>query len=85
MIMAGKKVYKAIVEAVEDGRLKEPFDEYAFRKACPGFGEGTYYCYLYKHRVNNPGGYVEFFRLLPPGRFKLIKPIKKAQFPKERG
>ena len=83
--MAGKKVYKAIVDAVDDGRLNEPFDEYAFRKACPGFGEGTYYCYLYKHRSGNPGGCAEFFKLIPPARFRLLRPVKKEHFPRERG
>ncbi|MBD3296315.1 MAG: hypothetical protein GF392_02990 [Candidatus Omnitrophica bacterium] len=77
--MTGKKVYSEIVCAVRDGRLKEPFDEAAFRKACPGLGEGTYYCYLYKHRKNNPGGNQEFFRLEPPGKFHLLRPVREDQ------
>jgi hypothetical protein len=80
--MAGKKVYKAIVEAVEEGRLKEPFSEDNFRNACPGFGDGTYYAYLYKHRSGNPSGNEEFFKLVSARTFKLIRPIKKNQFPK---
>lgn len=80
--MAGKKVYKAIVDAVEKGALKEPFSEDDFRKACPGFGDGTYYVYLYKHRAGNPGGYDEFFKLVSARTFKLIRPVKREQFPK---
>jgi hypothetical protein len=79
--MAGKKVYKTIVEAVERGRLKEPFTEDDLRKACPGFGDGTYYAYLYKHRANNPGGHEEFFRRVSPRTFKLVRPVKRSQFP----
>ena len=80
--MAGKKVYKAIIEAVEKGRLKEPFNEDDLREACPGFGNGTYYSYLYKHRAGNPGGHEEFFRQVSPRAFKLARPVERAQFPK---
>ncbi|MFC1548546.1 hypothetical protein ACFL5E_01150 [Candidatus Omnitrophota bacterium] len=80
--MAGKKVYRAIVEVVEKGALKEPFTEDQFREACPGFGDGTYYAYLYKHRSGNPGGNDEFFKQVSSRTFKLLRPIKKTQLPK---
>jgi len=39
--MAGHRVYTAIVTAVRDGRLREPFSKEAFKRACPGFGRGV--------------------------------------------
>ncbi len=69
-------VYTAIVEAVKDGRLIEPFSNNDFRRACPGLGEGTYNAFLYKHRVDNPGGQSELFERTSPGQFKLVRPLK---------
>jgi hypothetical protein len=53
--MAGHRIYLAIINAIEKGRLKEPFTKDDFRRACPGFGEGTYNAFLHKHRAGNPG------------------------------
>jgi hypothetical protein len=72
----GHKVYASIVAAVKKGRLVEPFGASDFRKACPGFGEGTYKAFLFKHRKGNPGDNSELFVLVSPGRFKCIKPFK---------
>jgi len=33
-------VYTSIVQAVRQGRLKEPFTKRDFRNACPGWGGG---------------------------------------------
>lgn len=74
--MARHRVYSAIVSAVRSGRLVEPFSCADFRRACPGFGEGTYKAFLYKHRLDNPGGCSELFELVSPGRFKLLRPIR---------
>ncbi len=74
--MAGHRVYSAIVSAVRSGRLVEPFRQADFRRACPGFGEGTYQAFLHKHRLDNPGGKSELFELVSPGRFKLLRPIR---------
>lgn len=74
--MADHKVYKAIVQAVKNGRLKEPFSQEDFRRACPGFGEGTYHAFLHKHRKDNPGGASELFELTSPGKFRLIRPLR---------
>lgn len=51
------KIYSAIVQAVNDGRLVEPFGTKEFRKNCPGFGEGTYQAFLYKHKIGNKKNY----------------------------
>jgi len=74
--MPKHKVYQAIVDAVKQGRLNEPFGVSAFRKSCPGFGEGTYKAFLYKHRKGNPGKNSELFQQVAPGRFTLIRPFK---------
>ena len=73
---ATHKVYKCIIGAVENGYLMEPFSKEAFKDACPSFKEGTYNSFLYKHRVGNHTGSSELFELLPPGRFKLVRPYK---------
>jgi hypothetical protein len=74
--MADHRVYSAIVSAVRSGRLIEPFDQANFRSACPGFGEGTYQAFLYKHRLGNSGGNTELFERVSPGQFKLLRPIR---------
>ena len=70
------KVYKAIVEAIRSASLKEPFAQGDFREQCPGFGQGTYNAFLYKHRVGNPGGKSELFELVNSGSFKCVRPFK---------
>lgn len=74
--MAGHTVYAAIVSAVRSGKLAEPFSQANFRRACPGFGKGTYRAFLHKHSRGNPGGYTELFERVSPGRFKLLRPIR---------
>lgn len=74
--MAKHKVYKAIVEAMREGRLAEPFTRADFRRACPGFREGTYRTFLSKHRKGNPGGNSELFEQVAPGLYRLLRPIK---------
>ena len=74
--MPKHKVYRAIVDAVKQGRLHEPFGESQFRVTYPGFGEGTYKTFLYKHRNGNPGKNSELFQQVAPGRFWLIRPYK---------
>ena len=69
-------MYKSIVEAVKSGRLDEPFTRDDFRRACPGFGEGTYTAFLSKHRVGNQGGNSELFVKVSLGLFKLSRPLK---------
>ena len=77
LIIAMDKVYRLIVKAVQHERLKEPFTSRDFRKACLGLGEGAYNAFLWKHRLRNPGSNTELFERISPGRFKLIRPLKK--------
>lgn len=74
--MAEHRIYASIVAAVRAGKLREPFSNDDFRRACPGFGEGTYNAFLHKHRLGNPGGNSELFELVDPGRFRLLRPIR---------
>ena len=68
-------VYKAIVDAVNSGKLKEPFGKEEFRSACPSFGEGTYRAFLHKHSKGNPGNASELFIRVSPGIFRCIRPF----------
>jgi len=74
--MAGHKAYSAIVKAVGDGRLCEPFSKADFEEECPGFGMGTYNAFLDKHAVGNPGGSSELFVRISPGLFKCVRPFR---------
>ena len=56
--------------------MKGPFTKEDFRKAFPGFGEGTYNAFLWKHRVGNPSGNTELFELVEKGKFKVVRPFK---------
>jgi len=70
------KVYKAIVEAIKTGKLKEPFSKDDFEKECPGFSQGTYNAFLWKHRRGNPEGASELFEIVSPGKFVVKRPFK---------
>ena len=70
------EVYKAIITAVREGRMKEPFTAEEFRQVCPGFGVGTYQAFLWKHTKDNPGGQSELFEKVARGSFRLLQPIK---------
>ncbi len=74
--MASHKVYASIVRVIKNGKLKEPFTNDDFKKACLGFAKGTYNAFLHKHRVGNPGGNSELFKLVSPGMFKCVRPFK---------
>ena len=74
--MAGHRIYKSMIEAVRENKLKEPFTSSDFRIACPGLGNGTYGAFLNKHRVGNPGGNSELFIRVSQGKFKLLRPFK---------
>ncbi len=52
--MSKNKVYTAIVEAVKDERLIEPFGNRDFRRACPGLGEGTYNAFFINTELVTP-------------------------------
>lgn len=74
--MAAHEVYRSIVTAMRRGRLAEPFSADDFRRACPGFGAGTYQAFLWKHRKGNPGGNSELFEQVSPGMFRVMRPIR---------
>jgi len=74
--VARHRVYRSIVAAVKSEELKEPFTKDEFRKACPGFAEGTYGTFLPKHRVGNPGGDSELFEEVSLRRYRLVRPYK---------
>jgi hypothetical protein len=61
------------VQAIRANRLKEPFGCGDFKNACPGFGEGTYKAFLYKHKIGN-GSTSELFAQVGIGKFRLLKP-----------
>jgi len=60
-------------EAVQEGKLTEPFSKKNLERVFKNWGKGTYDAYLFKHRVGNPGGYLEYFERVAPGKFKLVK------------
>jgi len=70
------RVYASIIRPVRNGKLVEPFSGRDFRRACPGFGNGTYNAFLHKHSRNNPGGNTELFIRVRPGIFRCIRPFK---------
>lgn len=70
------RVYSAIVSAVRNRTLPEPFSRAEFRHACPGLGAGTYQAFLDKHRVENSGDATELFRRVSPGKFVCVRPFK---------
>ena len=74
--MAHHAVCRAIVSAVTDGTLGEPFTKGEFRAACPGFGGGTYNAFLDKHSLGNPGRATELFYRVAPNSFKVLRPLK---------
>jgi hypothetical protein len=67
------KIAKSIDSALSSGLLGEPFSSDDFKKACPGFGAGTYNAFLWKHRQGNPGGESELFEQVGPNQFKRIR------------
>ena len=62
-----------IIEAVKEGKIKEPFDEEDVKKACPGFAEETYRNVLVHHRIGNPINQPEYFKRLESGKYCLLK------------
>jgi hypothetical protein len=45
-------VYASIVNSVKCKKLVEPFTVQDFKRACPGFGAGTYNAFLYRGCIN---------------------------------
>ena len=74
--MTRHRVYHAIVKAVKQGNLREPFGVDDFRRACPGFGRGTYNAFLHKHALGNPGKNSELFERVSEGFFQCLRPFR---------
>ena len=70
------KVYEAIVTAIRSGKMAEPFAKHDFKMSCPGFGNGTYNAFLYKHVKGNNKGNSELFEKVAPGQFRCLQPFK---------
>lgn len=70
------KVYKKIITALEKGILKEPFSNKDFRKNCPGFGNGTYNAFLWKHKKGNTKRNSELFEQVGTNLFMIMRPFK---------
>jgi hypothetical protein len=70
------EVYRAIVNAIRTGALREPFSKENFRAACSGFRNGTYNAFVDKHRHGNPGGNSELFERVSPAQFKCLRPFR---------
>jgi len=66
------QVYRALVEAVESGRLSEPFTAATFRGACPGFPEGTYRAFVWKNAAGGDASAV--LKRIAPGKYLLSRP-----------
>jgi hypothetical protein len=66
------EVYRAIVRALRAGRLTEPFSADDFRRACPGFGKGTYSAFP----VEAPQGQ-------PRREFRVVRTDSKRDIPRD--
>ena len=76
--MPRHRAYFAIVEAVDNGRLIEPFSPRDFAIACPEFAKITYYTFLPRH-IRGNGKTSELFEKVSYGRYRLLKPLKYIQ------
>src|SRR5262245_13177122 len=74
-LMGHHDVYTALVDAVAKGSLKEPFSAADFRHACPGFGEGTYRAFLWKHSATDEKN-TRLLEKVAPGKFRLARPLR---------
>ena len=70
------EVYGAIVRAINEGTLNEPFKAEDFKNACPGFADNTYNVFLHKHARGNPGNVSILFERVAPSTFRCIRPFK---------
>jgi hypothetical protein len=72
--MTHHDVYTALVNAVTEGTLKEPFSAADFRHACPGFGDGTYRAFLWKHSGSGRND-TRLLEKVSAGKFRLVRPL----------
>jgi predicted aspartyl protease len=67
------RVVESVDGEISAGHLTEPFSNEDFKRACPGFGKGTYNAFLWKHRRGNPRSRPEYFELVGKNRFRRIR------------
>jgi len=60
-----------IREAVEKGKLVEPFGKKDLEEVFSDWPKGTCQAYLWKHYAGNRGRYREYFEKVAPGKFRL--------------
>jgi hypothetical protein len=70
------EVYTAIVEAVKQGKIIEPFSKEDFHKVCTQFAEGTHNNFLRKHRKGNGKTSELFDENSSTKTYRLIRPFK---------
>jgi hypothetical protein len=59
-----------VYAAVKSGRLSQPFNAAAAKKACPGWADRTYHNFFGKHAVGN-GHTTELFVRVGRGLYRL--------------
>ena len=67
-----KGLASQIYAAVKSGRLKEPFNAAAVKRACPGRSENTFRNFLSKHAIGN-GETTELFERVARGLYRIIQ------------
>jgi len=70
------KFISDIRQARKEGRLPQRFFPKDVQYACPGWAEKTYYVFLTKHRLDNPGRYKAYFERRSDGSYSLIDESK---------
>jgi hypothetical protein len=66
-----KEMAAEIHAAVRSGKLAQPFNAAMVRAACPGWATHTYFTFLGKRAVGNPGHETEHFVRVARGWYKL--------------
>ncbi|MHB8544413.1 MAG: hypothetical protein ACYC9S_10505 [Leptospirales bacterium] len=70
------EVYMAIITAVREERIQEPFTAANVRRGCPEINPTTPGTFLPKHAEGNPRRNSELFEKVARGLFRLLRPIK---------
>ncbi|MEE9283963.1 MAG: hypothetical protein V3U49_07825 [Nitrososphaerales archaeon] len=68
-----QNILESIKEAVNNGRLKEPFTPQDVKRISPGKVDKTYNSFLVHHRKGNPIKFPEYFERGKDGTYKLLK------------
>ena len=61
-----------IDNALNSGKLKEPFHGKDIRAVCPGFAPTTYTTFLPKHAMGNPDNYKVHFERVRCGLYRRV-------------